>query len=85
MNFQQFTRLPLKVVLRDNSVGGVVVVQTPQGEEILDLQEIHTAMFGANRTDERLPTEIIHQLRKLERKAIEFLLEQWINSSSQPV
>lgn len=77
-SFQEFTSLPVKEVVRADSVAKAISVETPMGVQVINYQETAHSMFGANRTIEVEADKIIRKLSALERESKELLLNNWL-------
>ncbi len=79
-SFQGLTKLPLKEVVKADSTGVALVVQTPFGEQVIDYKRTSRAMFGADRTVDVETSAIIKELHRLEDMTREYLFKKWEES-----
>lgn len=79
VSWQSITRLPVREIVKSDSVGGAIEVITPhKGAVYIDYKET-TGMFTKKLVDKKY-TEIVAQLRELDWEAKEYLLGQWLNT-----
>ena len=87
INYQLFTKLPLKQLYATNKTGGIVEVKTPhKGTIEIDLEEREVVGFIFTH-DENRPLrseEIISKLRTLELESKQYLLNEWVKNSLIP-
>ena len=78
-DFQSFTRLPLKEIIKGGSEGTAVVVQTPhRGEVIIEYKRISRPLLGADNSVDVEAKAIIRDLMNLEDESLTYLLNEWM-------
>ena len=74
LKYNEYTKLPVVVFRKAESLAPVLEVTTPKGKVFIDLEEVDRLMFVSG-TD-----HVISEILKLENEAKEFLLDKWIKS-----
>jgi len=79
MKIEEFTKLPIKEIVRGDSIGSAFHVTTPhKGIVIIDNKERHIPFFGSDSTVEVPVEEIIRKILILEEESREFLFNKWV-------
>lgn len=85
LGFNQITKLPISEVVKPDSIGVTLIVETPhKGEVLIDYKTPETVGFIFTHTENRETRgeEIIKKLYTLEAEAKEFLLDKWLSSQN---
>ena len=73
------TELPARIVEKQESIGCAIIVQTPhKGEVVIDYDRKHWIQG----VTAQLPSDIVDQLRVLERETYRHLFDAWKKSVS---
>lgn len=79
INYQKYTKLPLKYYIRADSIDSHLEIETPHGIEIVKLLNIDTGMFK-KASEVHIPIyRVIERLKNIEDKVKDELLEKWLS------
>lgn len=75
INFQNFTKLPIKELVKTDKEHNEIVVETPHKGQVI-IPMIEGWLFKTEKDAE----DIVYQLKTLEYEAMKFLLDNWIST-----
>ena len=78
INYQNATRLPLKVLAKAENSSSVIEIQTPMGIRIIELSEVRRGMFSSPTETSRSTDYILNKISQAEEDSLDYLLEKWL-------
>lgn len=79
INYNSYTRLPSKVLMKADKTNPVIEVITPhKGVVFVEIKEIDKGMFRRATEVDKKTNEVIKELWKLEDDAKDYLLNKWL-------
>ena len=80
ITFQKYTSLPIKEIVKSDSIGTAIHIHAPQGDSIVEYKEIHYPfLFGSTTSLDTPAGKIIRKLYEIEDEAKDYLLKQWLS------
>lgn len=79
LDLQKFTKLPILQLVNGSELLPSILVTTPWGQVQVNLKEHNSPfVFGSITQTEKYASQIIQELRDLEEKTKNTLLERWL-------
>lgn len=81
INYNLYTRLPVRVLQKAEQLNNVLEVITPhKGVVFVELKTVDRGIFRQASEVEKNTNYVLEELRTLEREARDYLMEQWLNN-----
>lgn len=83
LNYSSYTNLPVRTCLKADKAFPVIEVTTPhKGVVFVEVKEVDKGLFRHATEIYRETKYVVNELRNLETEAKEFLLREWLKTTS---
>lgn len=80
INYEDYTKLPVKHVIRQDSSSSHLEITTPTGTKGISLTRISSGFLGGDNEVNLTPKEIISELKDIENETLDYLLQEWLKT-----
>lgn len=80
INYQEYSKLPIKHVVKPDSTKSHLEITTPTGINYISLTKILYGMLGGGNEIDIPFKEVIYQLKNIENEAKDYLLQEWLKN-----
>lgn len=80
INYQEYSKLPIKHVVKPDSTKSHLEITTPTGINYINLTKINFGFLGGANEIDLTIKEVIFQLRDIENEAKDYLLQEWLKT-----
>jgi len=80
INYEDYTKLPVKHIIRQDSSSSHLEITIPTGIKSISLTRVHSGFLGGANEVNLTPKEIISELKDIENEAVDYLLQEWLKT-----
>lgn len=80
INYEDYTKLPVKHVIRQDSSNSHLEITTPIGIKCISLTRIYSGFLGGANEVNLTLKEVISELKDIENETLDYLLQEWLKT-----